>query len=90
MSKILSWNIRGLENSLAKSILKDVLVNNKIDLVGVQETKLEMYPYRFFNNINTWHYKASVGNLGGILVRINDDLYEVGSVWIKEFSVSVL
>ena len=50
MSRILSWNIRGLGNPLAKRILKDILIHNKIDIVGIQETKLEVYPSRFFRD----------------------------------------
>ena len=94
MSRILSWNIRGLGNPLAKRILKDILIHNKIDIVGIQETKLEVYPSRFFSNISTkinnWHYKPSVGSSGGILLGVNDDIFEVQSIWIKEFSISVL
>lgn len=73
MSKILSWNIRGLGNPLAKRILKDILLTNKIDFVGVQETKLEVYHSRFFSTlstrINSWHYKPSVGSSGGDFIR---------------------
>ena len=94
MNKILSWNIRGLGNPLAKRILKDMLLQNKIDLVRIQETKLEIYPYRCFStlssHITSWHHKPSVGSAGGILVGVNDNLFDVLSVWVKEFSVSVL
>jgi mannosylglycoprotein endo-beta-mannosidase len=90
----MSWNIRVLGNPLAKCILKDILGQNKIDVVGIQETKLESFPYRFFStlssHINSWYFKPSIGSAGGILVGINDNLFDVLSVWVKEFSVSVL
>ena len=94
MSKNFCWNIRGLGNPQAKRILRDHLCDKDIDLVGVQETKLEVYPNRFFQNlsvrINTWLFKPSVGSSGGILLGVNDDKYQVLNHWIKDFSISVL
>lgn len=94
MSRILCWNVRGLGNTITKRVLKDLLIDNKIDLVGLQETKMETFPSRFFQTLSVkisfWTFKPSCGNLGGILVGVNEDKYEVLTTWVKEFSVSLL
>lgn len=39
--KLISWNIRGMNNSVAKRNLQDLVRTNKVDIVCVQETKCE-------------------------------------------------
>jgi hypothetical protein len=45
-------------------------LENKIDLVGIQETKTKDFKQRTFNflssTLDTWFFKSSSGNSGGI------------------------
>lgn len=39
--RLISWNIRGLNNSLAKRNLREVVLKHKAEVVCLQETKIE-------------------------------------------------
>lgn len=39
MTVILHWNIRGLNKSNKRLLLKDMLWEHRVDVVGIQETK---------------------------------------------------
>jgi exonuclease III len=44
MINVLCWNYRGLGKTKRKRLLKEYLVDNKIDILGIQETKFESLP----------------------------------------------
>ena len=39
--KILSWNVRGANDSDKRKIIKSVIKSNKVDVVCLQETKIK-------------------------------------------------
>ena len=39
--KILSWNIRGANDREKRKLIKDVIKSQKVDLVCLQETKIQ-------------------------------------------------
>lgn len=91
---ILSWNIRGLGKAKRKRLVRVVMIEHKIDIIALQETKLESIKERTLRNIsliiNNWFILHSTGRSGGILVGINEDYYQVVNSWIGKFSVSIL
>jgi hypothetical protein len=73
--------------------LKDYILEHHIDIVAIQETKLESLPPRTLNFLSTfisnWIFKPSEGNLGGIHVGINESFYSVLDTLILNFFVIV-
>jgi exonuclease III len=51
MVNILSWNCRGLNQSKKKSLLCDILKDNRIEIVGIQETKMKEVSDRILNKL---------------------------------------
>lgn len=77
MVNILSWNCRGLGKSKRRRLLKEYLADNKIDLNGVQENKLDNLPLRTLNFLSTsiskWILNPPLPTLKGlwlVLVKI--------------------
>jgi exonuclease III len=44
------WNIRGLNMPGRKLSLEHIIRDHKLDFVGVQETKKEVFPINFLKN----------------------------------------
>lgn len=93
MVNILSWNIRGLGSSIKKRALKEILYHNQIDIVGIQETKLESFSSRTLNALSNtvthWTTKSSNGASGGLLLGINESKFWILNTWIMDFSITV-
>jgi exonuclease III len=93
MVNVLCWNCRGLGRAKRRRLLKEYIVDNKIDILGIQETKLESLPDRTLNfvssSLTAWFFKPSVGNSGGIMIGINDDLFIILNTIILDFSITI-
>lgn len=94
MVNILSWNARGLGSADKRRALKDFLSINRIDIVGVQETKKsENFSSRTLNALSStithWISKPSNGASGGLLLGIDDSKFWILDTWIKDFSITV-
>lgn len=79
MINIFNWNARGLGSATKRRALKDFISVHHIDIVGIQETKKELFHSRNLNalspNISHWITKPSQGTAGGILLGINDNKF---------------
>jgi exonuclease III len=91
---ILCWNCRGFNKPKKRTLLKKNIKENQIDILGLQETKMENFTDRILNNlasnITKWIVKKSIGNSGGILVGINISLFSILDVWELDFTITVL
>lgn len=69
--KLLNWNVRGLNSSRKKQILGDIISKENIDIVFIQETKVENFSQRGLRKISSridiWHWLPANGRSGGIL-----------------------
>jgi hypothetical protein len=70
---ILSWNVRGLNSPEKRLVVRNLLRQWRVDIVCLQETKLELITRRDINSIwgcpyVGWCYVAAVGTAGGILL----------------------
>ena len=86
------WNIRGLNKSGRLECLKDFIDTNKLDFVGIQETKKSSFHESFFAAMShdfSWNYLPAEGTAGGILVGFRTSRIEVLSWKLNNFSVSV-
>jgi exonuclease III len=81
MVNILCWNCRGLNKPFKRRLLSDNLKSNNIDIVEIQETKMEKINecslLAISYSITHWITKSSEGNFGGLLVGINISLFSI-------------
>lgn len=73
---ILSWNIRGLNNSVAFQNLKDHIFANGATIFCIQETKIECYPSKQLEDFVCSRgfgitYQPSSGLSGGLVTGWN-------------------
>ena len=71
--KILSWNVRGVNDRSKKKVIKSVVRKQKVDLFCIQETKMQVMtegvvrslgPGRFLD----WRVLNAMGSAGGVLI----------------------
>lgn len=91
--KIVSWNVRGL-NEVAKRIrIRNLLREWKVDIVYLQETKLKMISRKtvrsLWSNIYVdWVYLASLGASGGVVVMWDRRVVEKVEDYIGRYMVA--
>ena len=71
--RILSWNMRGLNEGFKRLRVRRLLSQWKVDIVCLRETKLEMISTSLVQSLwrcpyAEWCYVASIGASGGILL----------------------
>jgi exonuclease III len=67
-----SWNIRGLGERVKKQKLHHHIVIQRVDLMAVQETKIEVIGHKLCSQLCggdmvRWRYAPALGRSGGIL-----------------------
>lgn len=74
----LFWNTRGF-NRLGRSIaVSNAIKENKVDFIGIQETKKEVFAEHVLRNLTTptkfcWEYLPAKGTARGILIGIRNE-----------------
>lgn len=91
---ILIWNVRGLNLSIRQDVVRILADMAKIDVVCLQETKMENVPHRLILSMlgsafSHYIHLPSVGATGGILICWKDNLGAALSARVDAFSVSV-
>lgn len=96
MANIFNWNCRGLGQLKKRKLISDYILEHKIGILSIQETKIENFRDRTLNSIckgnMKWFYKSSegtLGNSGGILAGIDSSIYDVLDVQIFYYSVTI-
>lgn len=71
-------NVRGLNNKEGQlQCITNFVSENKLDLVGFQETKKESFQGSFLNYVHkgfSWHALLFIGTAGVILVGVNEKI----------------
>ena len=75
--KIITWNIRGLNNSHKLDIVQNFVREKKSDLLLLQETKMEKERAKKIKSFNEYYLKASSleGALGGTIMLWKKSYY---------------
>ena len=93
--KILSWNVRGVNDSEKRKVIKNLIRTNRVDLVCLQETKVQemnvdmvcsLEVGRFLN----WTALNAEGSVGGILLYWDKRRISMVDSMVGSFSVSCL
>ncbi len=93
--KILSWNVRGINNPHKRDRVKFWLRQWQCDIVCLQETKLDTLDRRVIRNVwgNSyvdWVVLDAVGTAGGVLLLCDKRIVEKIDSFVGRFSVSCL
>ena len=80
--KLLSWNVRGLNDPKIREILRNWLRNWKVDVVCLQETKLDKVDWRLIQSIwgnryVAWEVLNAVNTAGGVLLLWDKQVLEL-------------
>ena len=91
--KIVSWNVRGLNEVEKRLQVRRLLREWKADIVCLQETKLKMINRRtirsLWSNIYVdWVYLASLGASGGVVVMWDRRVVEKVEEYIGRYMVA--
>ena len=91
---ILNWNCRGLNSIRKRYILHDLIIDHKVDLLAVQETKKDNFSQRCLNNISSrldiWIWLPSIGRSGGILFGADSNKVQVLQHSLHHFSLNIV
>ena len=71
--KLLSWNVRGENESTKRKVIKSVIRKQKVDLFCIQETKIQVMTDRVVRSLGSgrfldWKALNACGSTGGILI----------------------
>ncbi|KAJ8639753.1 hypothetical protein MRB53_016447 [Persea americana] len=93
--KAISWNVRGLGNSVKRAVIKEVIRTFRAELPLLQETKLSSMSQSIIrdlwgNSKCLWVSLDVVGTSKGILLCWNSWLYIMKDHFIGTFFVSVV
>ncbi|KAG6638248.1 hypothetical protein CIPAW_10G022700 [Carya illinoinensis] len=91
--KIVSWNVRGLNEINKRLRIRNMLREWKVDIVCLQETKLKTIDRRIVRSLWSgvhvdWAYLASNGASGGVLVLWDRRVVEKIDEFIGQYMIA--
>ena len=91
--KILSWNVRGVNDPVKRSVIKGFLRSNRVDLVCFQETKVQQMNVGMVRSLGVGRYLNWIaldaeGSAGGILLLWDKRRISLEDSVAGSFSVS--
>ena len=91
--KLVSWNVRGLNDPKKRGILRNWLRKWKVDVVCLQETKLDRVDWRIIrsiwgNSFVDWVALDAISTAGGVLLLWDKRVLELVDSTVGQFSVS--
>ena len=91
--RILSWNVRGANDKEKRRVIKDVIKSQKVDLVCIQETKIQEMSNGLVKSLGVgrcleWGFLNSRGTAGGVLVFWDNRVLQLEEMEVGKFIVS--
>ena len=91
--RIISWNVRGANDSSKRRVIKAVIRSQRVDLFCIQETKFQTLSEGLVRSLGSgrwsnWVALDALGSAGGILVCWDKRSLEVMETEVGKFSVS--
>lgn len=92
--RLLFWNIRGLGNARRRRQLRELVFEQKVEIICLQETIKDSLTDKELKDLLgghfSWRYVAAKGHSGGMMTGVKDILYE----WVQwdqgEFSLKAV
>jgi hypothetical protein len=86
------WNSRGLGDLAKFRFLSDTSKEEKLDFIALLETGKNDFTQSTLNNICAgrdflWHWSKPHGRSGGILLGVNLEVFDIGSIDVGDFNV---
>lgn len=79
--RVVFWNVRGLGAAGRQRQLREMVFEQKVDIICLQETIKQSFTDRELRNLVgdnfTWRYVAAVGHFGGIMTRVKELLFDI-------------
>ena len=93
--KIMFWNVRGMGKSSRRSLVKDHIISDSLEVVALQETikqNFEDWELRELagNQDFSWFWSPSKGHSGGMMIGINLGNLEVEDQVYETYFMGVL
>lgn len=91
--KILSWNVCGLNEANKRLRIKNLLLEWKVDIVYLQETKMKIISISIVRSLRScfcvdWVFLPSVAASGGVLVMWDRRVVDKMKEFIREHTVA--
>ncbi|RVX11700.1 LINE-1 retrotransposable element ORF2 protein [Vitis vinifera] len=91
--RLLSWNVRGANDSSKRKVIKAMIRNQKVDLFCLQETKIQTMSEGVVRSLDSgrfldWGAMDAHGSAGGILICWDKRTLEVLEMEVGHFSIS--
>lgn len=92
--KILFWNVRGIGGEARKKQVKDYIWQEKLDIVGLQETIKQDFSDLELTDLAgglpfQWRWLPAKGWSGGILMGVKVDILEIETTEVLDFCVTM-
>lgn len=89
------WNVRGLGKSYRRSLVKNHIIQESADVVALQETIKQGFDDHELkemagNQDYLWRWSPAKGHLGGLLIGVKIDSFEIEQVEDASFFLGVL
>lgn len=91
--RILSWNVRGANDSSKRKVIKALIRSQRVDLFCLQETKIQAMTEGLVRSLGTgrflnWGTLDAQGTAGGILICWDKRALELMEMEVGSFSIS--
>jgi exonuclease III len=93
-SKILIWNVRGLNSSVRQDSVKELVISSQVDVICIQETKMQTVPRGSILSMlgadfTDYVFLPSIGASGGVLMAWKRHIGYTGQHRIDIHCISV-
>ena len=91
--RLLSWNVRGANDSSKRKVMKVVIRSQRVDLFCLRETKIQAMSEGLVRSLGTgrfldWGALDAYGTTGGLLICWDKRTLEVLEMEVGNFSIS--
>ena len=91
--KLVSWNVRGANDSSKRKVIKAMIRSQRADLVCIQETKIQTMTEGVLRSLGSgrfldWGAMGAQGSAGGILVCWDKRSLELLEMEVGNYSIS--
>ncbi|RVX11718.1 Transposon TX1 uncharacterized 149 kDa protein [Vitis vinifera] len=92
--RLLSWNVRGVNDRSKRKVIKSVIRSQKVDLFCIQETKMQVMSEEVVRSLGPgrsldWKALNAMGTAGGVLICWEKRSLEMLGVEEGQFSISL-